>query len=222
MKYIKTYESFKTNEEVSDFMFFPQDVDITKGYAQMWSDLLDGLYEFIEKFYKGTKELFTKGVEKFCELIFKVIGDPNEILDKITKYFGTPASDLTWKQVYDGIMNKNPELVKESREEEMEEHMEKDSFQKAGSVLQGIFGINAFGGILVGLSQWISESFANFDLLGWANSLGLPDAMSNIGNRGFIPAWFIVSLIAIGIIALIKKADAYLSTDKGLAGKIYK
>ncbi len=205
MRYIKTYESFKTNEEVLDFMFFPQDVDITKGYAEMWSDIIDGIYDLVSKFYNGAKELFTKGVEKFCEALFKLIGDPKEILEKITKYFGTPASDLTWKQVYDGIVRKNPGLVKESKEEE------EDSFQKVGTILQGIFGYNAFGGIIVVLSQWISETFADFDLLGWANSLGLSDTLSNPGSRGFIPLWFIVSIVAIGIIALIKKAHAHLS-----------
>ena len=202
MRYIKTYESFKINE-TGDMFFMP--VDPIPGAADVWSDILEGLYDFIQRFYKGTKELFTKGVEKFCEAIFKLIGDHQEILDKVTKYFGTPATDLTWKDVYRGIMNKNPELVKESNEEE-------SSFQKVGSILQGIFGYNAFGGIVVVLSQWISETFAKFDLLGWANSLGLPETLSNPGSRGFIPLWFIVSIVAIGIIALIKKADAYLSS----------
>lgn len=218
MKYIKTYESFNVNETLD---MFTMPVDPIKGSLEMWSDILDGIWSGIQKYYKGAKDNFLSGIREFCDDMFNIIKNPQEILDKISAYFKSPAQDLTWKQIYDGIVQKNPTLLKESREDEMEEHMEKDFGQKVLSILQGIFGINAFGGVVVGFVAWIIEKVSNFDIFGWAQSLGVPQAMTNPGSRGFMVVWFVVSILAVAILALIKKADAWLSTDKGVAGKLY-
>lgn len=219
MKYIKAFESFNVNETMDMFMM---PVDPIKGAAEVWSDILDSLWEGIQKFYKGAKEYFTEGLDKICDFAFKMFANIEDLIKKIELYFKSPVQDLTYKQVFDILMKKNADLVKESRESEMEEYSEKNVSHKVATILQGILGYNAVGGLLVVIVQWISENALNFDLLGWANSLGLPDAMSNIGSRGFIPSWMIVSLVAIAIIAIIKRADAYLATDKGIAGKLYK
>lgn len=224
MRYIKKFESFKTNEEVLDFMTFPADVDFAKGSADMWSDILDGLWNMVQKFFKGAKDFFIKGLENSIEWFFKVFDFKNnvkQIIKKIEVYFGKPAAELTHQQVFDTLMDKNKDLLKESREQEMKEYSEKSIAHKAGTVIQTIFGVNAVGGLVVCLAQWISETALSFDLLGWAKAIGLSSTLANPGAFGFCPAWFILSIVAILIIALIKKADAYLSTDKGIAGKIY-
>jgi hypothetical protein len=219
MKYIKTFESFGVNETLDMFMM---PVDPIKGAAEVWGDILDGIWEGVQKFFKGAKDLFLKSLDNLCEEFFKVVDFSKGVLEKISKYFGATAQDLTFKQVFDGLMRKNPELLKESREEEMEEYMEKSFTQKVGTILQGIFGFNAVGGIVVVFVQWLSETIFKFDLMGWANSLGMSDVLTNPGKFGFIPAWAILSLVAIAIIAIIKRADAWLSTDKGMAVKLYK
>ena len=199
-------------------MFMP--VDPIKGSLDAWSDILGGIWSMVQKFFKGAKELFTSGLDLVCEEFFKLF-NAKELIEKIELYFKSPAQDLTYKQVFDILMKKNENLVKESKEDEMEEHMEKDLGQKVLTVIQGIFGVNAIGGLVVVLVNWISESFFKFDLMGWAQSLGISETLTNPGLRGFMPLWAIIGLIAIGVIALIKKADAWLATDKGTAGKIY-
>lgn len=219
MKYIKTYESFNVNETM-DMMFMP--VDPIKGSLDVWSDIWDS----VKGFFKGAKELFTEGLEKISKAFLDVLG-AEEIIKKIEQYFGLPAADLDVKTVFRALMEKN-KVVLENRERELEmqAHMDlsktKDIGQKILSILQGVFAFNAFGGLVLVFTDWITRNALSFDLLGWAEKLGLPNVMTNPGNRGFIPVWLILSLVAIGIVHLIKWIDAYISTDKGSVGNFFR
>jgi len=121
MKYLKTFESFKTNE-VLDFMTFP--ADITKGSSDMWSDIwnsisdklsdisdaikggLNSLKEAIEEFVKGIIEEF--GGEKIAISIKKMF-DSNENLQKIVTVTQYATGSTTW-----GVepIKRDSELVK--------------------------------------------------------------------------------------------------------------
>jgi hypothetical protein len=97
MKYIKTFESFGVNETLDMFMM---PVDPIKGAAEVWTDILDGIWEGVQKFFKGAKDLFLKSLDNLCEEFFKVVDFSKGVLEKISKYFGATAQDLTFKQLY--------------------------------------------------------------------------------------------------------------------------
>ena len=213
MKYVKTFESFKLNE-TQDMMFMP--VDPIKGSVDVLSDIWDTVGEYVEE----GKEWFQEKLKKFVDLILKSL-DIKEIIKKIEAYFGMDMHDLTIKNAFEILMSKNKNIVKESNE--VEEYKNKDIGQQVLTVLQGILGVNAFaGGIVVIIAGIISDLAFKFDLAAWAQSLGMSASLTNPGAFGFIPGWCIVSLVAMGIIALIKEIDATLATNKGTAGKIYK
>jgi len=215
MKYVKTFESFKLNES-QDMMFMP--VDPIKGSVDVLSDIWDTVGEYVEE----GKEWFQGKLKKFVDLIIKSL-DMKEIIKKIEAYFGIDAHDLTIKKAFDILMRKNRNLIKESNDVEYQKHKNNDSFQISLEVLQGIFGVNAFGGGIVAIiAGAISDLAFNFDLAAWAQSLGVDHALTNPGAFGFIPGWCIVSLVAMGIIAIIRHIDASLATSKGTAGKIYR
>jgi hypothetical protein len=223
MRYLKTYESFNINETL-DMMFMP--VDPIAGAADVYGDIYNSMKEyatkgvdFLEDLIENSKELFTK-IAEMLKVPFE------KLVEKIEQYFGTVVQDLTFKQILDALMRKDPlkgATVKESREQEMELHMNpettKDIGQKVLSVLKVIFGINMFGGIVVVVGNWITELLSGFDVMGWLQSQSWVqdsvwfDAATNPGNRGFIPVWLIYSLVAMLIIHLIKKFDAWVVTS---------
>lgn len=219
MKYIKTYESFKVNETMD---MFTMPVDPIKGSLEVWSDIWDS----VKSFFNGAKELFTEGLKKISKAFLDVLG-AEEIIKKIEQYFRMPAGDLDVKTAFRTLMEKNKAIVENrERELEMQAHMDlsktKDIGQKILSILQGIFAVNAFGGLVLVLTDFITRHALSFDLFGWAEALGLPNVMTNPGNRGFIPVWLILSLVAIGIVHLVKWIDAYVMTDKGTVGSFFR
>lgn len=215
MKYIKTFESFELNETL-DMMTMP--VDPIKGAADVWGDVWNSVGEFVEE----GKEWFYSKLEQFVDHILKAL-DVKEIIKRIESYFGVDVHDLTIKKAFDILMRKNRNLIKESNDVEYQKHKNSDSFQISLEVLQGIFGVNAFGGGIVAIIAGVISDLAfNFDLAAWAQSLGVDQALTNPGAFGFIPGWCIVSLVAMGIIAIIREIDASLATSKGTVGKIYR
>lgn len=213
MKYVKTFESFKVSETL-DMMTMP--VDPIKGAADVYGDIWDSVAEYVEE----GKEWFQSKIKKFVDVIIEKLGI-EEIIKRIESYFGMDASELTIEKAFDILMSKNQGLIKESNE--AEDHKNNDVLQKVLTVIQGIFVGNAFsGGLVAIIAGVISDLAFKFDLAAWAESLGMSHVLANPGSFGFIPGWCIVSLVAVGIIALIKEIDLLLATNKGTAGKIYR
>ena len=229
MRYLKTFESFNINETM-DMMFMP--VDPIAGAADVYSDIWNSMKEYAKK---GVD--FLEGLsEKASELLDKLIGylkmPFEDILKKIEQFFGvTTSSDLTFKLIFDTLSKKYPadKLVKESREEitshnksakeeAMKKHMDEETTksveQKVLSILQYIFGINAFGGTMTALGIWISECFIGFDVIEWAQSTGieLVQTALNPGDWGYMIVTMVYSVVAILILHLIKKLDAWIVT----------
>ena len=221
MKYIKTYEKFNINETMD---MFTLPVDPIKGAADVYSDIWDSMKEYATK---GVE--FLEDVLDRCKDIFTKIADVlkvplQQLLEKVEQYFGSPAHDLTFKEIVEVLMRKNPasSLMKESRESEMNAHMDfdttKDIGQKALSVLQAIFGVNMVGGIAVMFINWVQSLFTGINLWEWAQTQtwiqdsAWLDAATNPGNRGFFFVWLVFSVVAMFILQLIKRADAWLVT----------
>jgi hypothetical protein len=222
MRYIKTYESFKTNETMD---MFTMPVDPIKGAADVYGEIWNSMKDYAKKGVDFLEDMFEKTKDFFVGLADMMKIPLENLLEKVEKYFASPAHDLNFKQIVDILMKKNPlkGSITESRESEMEAHMDientKDIGQKVLSVLKAIFGINAFGGLVVVLVNWITELISGFDIMGWLqtqtwvqNSVWF-DAATNPGSRGFIPVWLIYSLVAMLILHLIKKFDAWVVTS---------
>lgn len=221
MRYIKTYEKFNVNETLD---MFTMPVDPIKGAADVYGDIWNSMKEYATKGVEFLEDVLDK-----CKDIFTKIADVlkvplQQLLEKVEQYFGSPAHDLTFKKMVEVLMRKNPasSLVKESRESEMNAHMDfettKDIGQKALTVLQAIFGFNTVGGVSVMFINWLQSLFTGIDFWEWAQTQtwiqdsAWLDAATNPGDRGFFFVWAVWSIVAILILGLIKKADAWLVT----------
>jgi hypothetical protein len=66
--------------------------------------------------------------------------------------------------------------------------------------------------------NWVQSLFSGINLWDWAQTQtwiqdsAWLDAATNPGNRGFFIVWAVWSIVAILILQLIKKADAWLVT----------
>lgn len=161
MKYIKTYESFKTNETM-DMMTMP--VDPIKGAADVYSDVAK---------YLGNKftEATTK-VEEAAQSVVEEIGSKaGQVLDSVEKYFGVNADELTYDMVVDKLKATNESFVDryDSTDPYGDESLgsplsdvKGGPIQKIGSILQNIFGINILTfGLLGTFLTWLLGSGVN-------------------------------------------------------------
>ena len=201
MKYIKKFESFTINE-TQDMIFMP--VDPIKSTGDMWGDIWETVGEYV---VEESKEWFFSNLKKLVNTIWEGLKDsaeallllPKWIFDKIKYYFKKDVDELTIQNTFDVLMEKNKEL-----------QTKKSSIKNIGdiflSILEGIFGANAFtGGFVTMIVGTISNLVFKFDLAAWGQSLGVSHFLTNASSFGFIPAWCIVSFVAMGIIALLRE-----------------
>ncbi len=155
MRYIKTYESFKTNETMD---MFTMPVDPIKGAADVWSDLLDYLKEKYKEFADlvGDKwDEFTNLFDKVVDKIVEVIGvNSKKAIENIEKMFSCQINDLDQEAVEKVIKDKFSNMLKlneanyedEVDPENVWSSMPKESglAQKALTILQNILAINLY------------------------------------------------------------------------------
>lgn len=220
MRYIRTFDKFNVNETVDMFLM---PVDPIKGMADVYGDIWDSMKDYATKGVDFLEEVLNKISDIFSTLVDQMKIPVLKMKEKIESYFGCSTKDLTFEKIVQVLTKKLPSsFVTESRESEMEEHMDfnttKSIGQKVLSVLQAIFGYNMVGGIAVVAINWVQQLFTGFDLWKWAltqdwiqNNFWL-DTLSNPGSRGFMFMWCIVSAVAFFLIGFIKKIDAWIAT----------
>ena len=161
MKYIKTYESFKSGDlylKNSNFNYIESlnenllD-DIINFFKNIWNYLKDKASDVVE--FLGDKwNDFTDRLSEFSNKVVEVVGDKlGEVMKNIESVFGKPAHDLSFEDIKSGLKNipQVQELTKTN--EEFEYHpkagVEIDgsnplSISKDDPLIQKILGIFQF------------------------------------------------------------------------------
>lgn len=162
MRYIKTYESFKTNETM-DMFTLPVD-PVAAGanvYGEIYEYIKDKLKDFAN--FLGDKfNLFKKKLEELVEKILEVAGNKTqEIVDRILQTFKiqtTVDTDMSFESIKKAVsvkygreiesaLKSNEELThmeQEAGEDNATTSMPKESglAQRILAILQNIFGFN--------------------------------------------------------------------------------
>lgn len=190
MRYLKKFESFKTNEN-QDMMFMP--VDPIKASAEVYGDIAKAL---------GGK--FTEAIQKAEEatdsLVDSLGNKANDVLKSIEKFFGVSADKLTYDMIVSKLENSNESLIDDydnadpynGHEETMDtplKDVKGGAFQKVCALIQKICTINMLSiGTIGTFLTWILEKL-------------------NIGDVQNFALSFVYSIVAFVIIHIIRKID---------------
>jgi hypothetical protein len=194
MKYIKTYESFNVSETM-DMMFMP--VDPIAGAADVYKDIAD----YLGNEYEKIESKLSSGIDDFLE---KLGNKGKEALKSAERFFGKPASEIT----YELVKNKIAPLLKQN--ESFGDTYDKTEYD--GKPMDSFHRLNDIKG---GFIQQLGQIFQDVFTLSVV-SLGLPTAwlielitgstnfLEMIGGAGGV---FIGSIIAWIIVHIIRKLD---------------
>ena len=154
MRYIKTYESFKTNETLD---MFTMPVDPIAGAADVYGDIWNYLKEKASDIAKTLGNKWNEFKDKVSELADKVvelIGDKlSEVIKNIEYVFKSPIQDLTFEDIKKGLQNMPQVQALTKTNEEFDFHpkagVELDgsnplSISKDDPLIQKILGIFQF------------------------------------------------------------------------------
>jgi len=192
MRYLKTFESFSPIDETLDMFTLP--VDPMRGAAEMYSDIADAVGGKLTE----VKEKMEKAAQEFAD---KFADRAEEIIKSAEKFFGAPASSITYDMVVSKLKKMNESFIdKYDEADPYDGHGEtmttpiKDVkggiFQKVCSFFQRIFAINLLTcGALGTLVSWL---------------IGLASGTGDIVNF----AWsFVCAIIGIIVVNILRKLD---------------
>lgn len=152
MKYIKTYESFKTNETLD---MFTMPVDPIAGAADVYGDIWNYLKDKASDIVKilGNKwNEFKDKVSELADKVVELIGDKlSEVIKNIEYVFKSPIQDLTFEDIKKGLQNmpQVQELTKTNEEFDFHkksgmENMADPGISKDDPLIQKVLGVFQF------------------------------------------------------------------------------
>jgi hypothetical protein len=155
MKYVKTYESFRTEnlEDLQKIRNFNNSLnlneslldDIMDFFKNIWDHITEKSQDFVD--FIGDKwNEFKNKINEISESIINLIGDKlGLVIKNVEKLFGKPANDLTIEDIKNGLKNmpKVQNLSSTNEERAIGEFSEKDPLvQKVLAILEGVFLVN--------------------------------------------------------------------------------
>jgi|694.fasta_scaffold143378_4 hypothetical protein len=152
MKYVKTFESFKSDfDSQNKFNFNTESLnenlldDIMDFFRNIWDHITEKAQDFVD--FIGDKwNEFKNKINEISESVTNLIGDKlGLVLKNVEKLFGKPANDLTIEDIKNGLKNmpKVQTLSSTNEEKEPGQFSEKDPLvQKVLAILEGVFLVN--------------------------------------------------------------------------------
>jgi hypothetical protein len=167
MKYVKTFESFKSDfDRQNKFNFNTESLnenlldDIMDFFRNIWDHITEKAQDFVD--FIGDKwNEFTSAVSQLTNKIVEAIGDKlGSVLKNIEKIFKKSASDLSFSDIKTGLENMTEVKSFESTNEyhNIGEFKKEDPLvQKILAIFENIFELNALS--MGFLGSWLGKVF---------------------------------------------------------------